>query len=260
MPKGGLRSSDKSDDVINFLNSDEFHDLITDIVRKETSELHSKIETLNNEVVILRESNIQLINLLTCNNKEINTIMNANNVQELAPPKLGKTVSSSSYADKTKINGNGKNISDTRIFKKNAPTSKSINKIDTGDSTEHDPLAATEWTIQKPRKRRGNKLEVIIGSNKNECDIKGVSKFRHFHVYRLEPTMTSEKLINYIKTKNIPDVMCEKLNSKYPEEYSSFKISVPEAYANQVITPEMWPEGICINRFLFHLTKKKTLT
>lgn len=88
--------------------------------------------------------------------------------------------------------------------------------------------------------------------------IKGVYSFNHLHVYNLDHKPTTAELMEYIKLKNINDVQCEALKSKYPERYSSFKVSFPSKFFEQVNTPDFWPQDACVNRFLFRIANKET--
>lgn len=257
MGKSGLRSNaEKSDELISFLNSDEFSELISNIVQRETTVLQTRIEELRNEVVILKESNIQLIHLLTSNNAELNVINEKNNRK----PTTYTEKKPISYAEKIKMRSDEKNTEQTRINNTNL-ASKSNKKIESVRTMQPDvPPATVNWTVVKNKRRRNNQLDIIKGTSKDDSEIKGVAKYHHFHVYRLEPSMTTEKLVNYIKSKNISEVTCDKLSSKYPDVYSSFKVSVPETFASQVTLPETWPEGVCVNRFLVHLSVRKQQT
>ena len=83
-----------------------------------------------------------------------------------------------------------------------------------------------EW---KPiqHKRSPRKFKNLIEGTCEDVEIKGVSKSMSYHVCRLEPNLTEDKLEQYLISKNIKDVICEKLQSKWPQLYSSFKITVP---------------------------------
>ncbi|EFA13363.1 hypothetical protein TcasGA2_TC016330 [Tribolium castaneum] len=56
---------EKSDDVLEFLKSEEFSELVRGIVTNATMGLQDEIQKLRNEVDVLKSSNIDLIKLLT---------------------------------------------------------------------------------------------------------------------------------------------------------------------------------------------------
>lgn len=100
------------------------------------------------------------------------------------------------------------------------------------------------------------KSTIVVG-NKTGSDIdliqnklKGVPKVISLHVYRLDPETTVENLIHYLKP-SFPEVLCEKLNSKHPESYSSFKVNLYEEHLEQALDPNLWPRNCCVRRFLY---------
>lgn len=63
----------------------------------------------------------------------------------------------------------------------------------------------------------------IIGNNSGEV-LKAVPKFMDVHVYLLHPETSAEIIKNFLSEK-FTEVLCEKLQPKHPERYSSFKVS-----------------------------------
>ncbi|KAJ3644214.1 hypothetical protein Zmor_026884 [Zophobas morio] len=113
----------------------------------------------------------------------------------------------------------------------------------------------TQWkTITSKKKRPDNKP--IIGSSASCNIIKSAPKKAHLHVYRLHPNATGDHLEQFLQQK-LSDFQCEKLKSKHPEEYSSFKVPINFDELNKATDPELWPTGTCINRF-FHKGTKST--
>ncbi|KAK9710153.1 hypothetical protein QE152_g26170 [Popillia japonica] len=58
----GLRSS--SEDLLSFLKSSEFSDIIENIVKKQTDRLQETIDGLKREISVLKQNNIDLLNML----------------------------------------------------------------------------------------------------------------------------------------------------------------------------------------------------
>lgn len=104
------------------------------------------------------------------------------------------------------------------------------------------------------KKRKQNKRRSIVGTGKSD-EIKAVTLFSHAHISNLYPDITTEKLINYLNKKDLKDVKCIQLRSNRPDEYSSFKVSVPSSEFEKLKDPNLWPEGTRINNFLFRLMK-----
>lgn len=111
------------------------------------------------------------------------------------------------------------------------------------------------WTLVQRKKAPRRKATTIEGTNANAV-IKGVVKQAHLHVFRLAPETTEEQLENYLRDKNFENVTCKKIASKHPNVYSSFKVSVLESELEKIKSPEIWPQGVCVDRFLFRLQKQ----
>lgn len=242
-----LRSSDE---VINFVKSQEFSDIIRAIVKEETCHLQETINDLRNQVTMLKETNIELIHMLS--NKENQNIKN-NPVSNISESKsiLTKKIVAPKIPDSVqpKIPRPNSSSQETTNTKTNL---KEIDKIIIDNNKNNTELWSTVIGRKDKRKRRS----VIRGSD-STAQIKGVESYNHLHVYNLDPKLTAEDLNNYMKSKKIERVQCELLKSKHPEKYSSFKVSYPMQYHDEVHTAEFWPENACINRFLFRLLKPK---
>lgn len=135
---------------------------------------------------------------------------------------------------------------------------KYINIEDSCSNLRQDPLLtvplqkpADQWTtVGKTRKRR-----VVTGSNRDlPGNIKGVPKQLAIHAYRIDPNTTARDLENQLKSQ-FQEVTCESLNSKHPDLYSSFKVSISEDNFKKAMDPAIWPYGACIQRF-FEIRKK----
>ncbi|KAK9687822.1 hypothetical protein QE152_g35979 [Popillia japonica] len=109
---------------------------------------------------------------------------------------------------------------------------------------------ASEYTTVK-RRRWTSKLNVTYGTAVN-TKLKGVTRFAHLHVYGLEPNTMENDIIKYVTSKGIEKVKAEKLNSKHPDEYASYKISIPFEKLDEAKKPEMWPSGVRVNRMSTH--------
>lgn len=106
------------------------------------------------------------------------------------------------------------------------------------------------FTTVSYRKRRP-KNNTIVGSNsESEISLKQPLKLAFLHVYKLHPETTVNDLQNFLKPI-FPEVAVEQLISKYPNYYSSFKVTVSESKLAAAMTPTLWPSGACVNRF-FH--------
>lgn len=258
--------TDKSGTFLTLVKSVEFRDFINSIVSDKCNKFEELITDLKNEVLILKETNIQLINLLTANNTDARCLHNSSLPGNNVDPR---------HSNNTPLERKSNNIpyaliaarntaNNTSKNKKKQVTSPSVQKIDLTEETKSESLSnknraeLKNWTAVTKKSNR--KSTIICGSNNTETVIKGVVKYAHLHVFRLAPTVTEDNLKDYLTSKGIDKLKCEKLISKHPDDYSSFKVSVPMDMLERVKQPTMWPENVCVNRFFHHLTRNPTKT
>lgn len=107
-------------------------------------------------------------------------------------------------------------------------------------------------TIEKQSQRSNNKRPPIVGSA-TDSSLKACEKIEHLHVSRLHPSVTCNEIVAHLKSKNIREVSCMQLQSKYPDTYSSFKVSMPSTLLDSVRHADLWPTGAIVNCFLGYL-------
>ncbi|CAH0553616.1 unnamed protein product [Brassicogethes aeneus] len=78
----------------------------------------------------------------------------------------------------------------------------------------------------KKKSKTANKTS-IMGNLKgsSSCALKVVPKKSFVYVSRLEPNTQCEDIITYLNSK-FPEITCESVESKFPQHYASFKITV----------------------------------
>lgn len=107
--------------------------------------------------------------------------------------------------------------------------------------------------------RRNTNRITIVGKKISKDNItpklQGVPKYVPLHLYRLAPQTKCEDVIEFMKS-SFPEVLVEQLNSRYPELYSSFKVSIYAENINLALDSTIWPENACVRRFLY--SRKKT--
>jgi hypothetical protein len=60
----------------------------------------------------------------------------------------------------------------------------------------------------------------------------------------------SSRIRNPCESEDIkPDVKVEKLRSRFPENYSSFKIIVNSEFYGTLLSSEFWPKGVAVRKF-----------
>ncbi|KAK9710193.1 hypothetical protein QE152_g26138 [Popillia japonica] len=121
-------------------------------------------------------------------------------------------------------------------------------------STNNNPNTDTVWKTVNRIRNNKNKSNVIYGST-NNTTIKRITAYADYHVCKLEPEVTEPQVINYLKEKNVIGAKCERMESRRPKEYASFKVSVPLPYKEEIRKTETWPTNVQVNSFLYRLQK-----
>ena len=112
---------------------------------------------------------------------------------------------------------------------------------------------------QNNNNKKNGSIKVIRGTATN-ATIQGTIQYAHLHVCGLHPNTTIDSIIEYMKSKSFDNVKCEKLQAKRPDEYASFKVSLPLESLDDARQPELWPTGVRLNRFLERIYKKRQPT
>lgn len=260
------RSSSKSEELqpIGEKIEETLTETMKDIVTGEVQVLHNEIKSLREEITLLKESNIQLIHLLTkinfnhdtikhkeADNRETNiqlikTLINksdSNIKQKTSAEELkrhsGHNMEGNTERDK-ELNKELINLHINKIAKEKNPIPKADFKTN---------INATDAHLNNRRPANNTtKVRGITGANKDNKDIKAATKKAEIFVSRIHPSTKITDLQNYLNN-DFPESKCEELISKHPEHYRSFKILIDEHHKNQIMDPNFWPCGVYINHF-----------
>lgn len=105
--------------------------------------------------------------------------------------------------------------------------------------------------VQRRNKNRGIHKHAVIGEKiTGDTNLKVVPKKAFIFVSRLEPGTKSEAIVELIKTE-MPEAQCEELKSKFPQIYTSFKVTVDMQNLDKIMNSKLWPSGAYVSRF-FH--------
>lgn len=272
MPPDTRSGQSISEIVISFLKDDEFKKIISCIVQCETNKLYEEITSLKNEVTILRESNIQLLHL-TSNYPRCNTVQSYSSILQTdsGNNKSTNIIKSSEMQSQTESKKTKKSNDKKNVLNKNNATSFSqrtekngnapvINNEESTKTSGSKGMGNSEWESQRKRKQRFSR-SIVYGNLTGGTMFKGVTKYTDYHVFNCDREMRVEELSKYLTEEiKIPNIICEKMDSKHPDRYSSFKISVPVNHVEAFKDPNIWPEYVCINRFENRFFRKKSLT
>lgn len=118
-------------------------------------------------------------------------------------------------------------------------------------------LEKNEWekvTYKKP-KRHSNRT-LVVGEF-SSANVQGIEKMKTLHVTNLRPDVKKEDFQSFLLQKFSANVKCEPLNSRFPEAYSSFKVTIPISDYDKALIPSNWPNHASVRNFF---RSKKAVT
>ena len=192
------------------------------------------IKSLQDQVILLKQvnhSSSPSVNGLVSRNTAKTTKKNLQTANKIPSNDLGEAL-------------NGRVVSNAiQIAQAAAVCDRVINL--NKDSSDVTNLSLNPRKIPKSR-------TLLIGAKNEPLNIKlKVSEavtMKHFHVTNWHPDTLEIDLDQYLKAFS-SQIRVEKLNSRRPQDYASFKISVPISEAQKLMLPEIWPVGIRVNQF-----------
>lgn len=236
MSKGRSKSSkqpecDKLDELSTSDQSIKDY-LIT--INKCVQQLQETVKHLSNEVQILRESNIDLIKLLTSNSNII---------------KEKKDVISENLDEVVFANTSLESTSSVNTVVEKRVTLKKDPKKDSQASTDNNNI---QGSIKKNRNKQNiNTNKKIIGESSESSNTFAASSPRLWvYVGRCRADTEVKDVETYISTR-IPNgnVNVEKLQSKGSN--SSFCVRIDSDLKEQIYDPKFWPKNIIVRRYKF---------
>lgn len=250
------------DTMEEFCNSGKFNPKMLIYIIKQKDdlihELRDKINILNTQIDLINK-----VNSLTHIDKHSSVNTSSNKKVEVHKKPTDKVLEKTQTTpvpinNNTKGNSSNGTKNNQNKFTTNQLSSE-ILKIQTERKcNEVINLTSNEDNWTEVRRRNNNtkyrnKMK-IVGNNKEDT-VKGVPKSVELHVYRVEKDATVESFTKLVR-KNFPEATCEILNSKHPDLYKSFKVTILEENFRKSMNPDLWPHGSCISRFL-DLTKRR---
>lgn len=125
----------------------------------------------------------------------------------------------------------------------------SIKKADKIESHSLNKDERSEWTdVSHKKKAKKRSRTLVVGSNSESSSVEGVGKFKAFHLSNLKPDTTTENLQKFLN-EHFTSVKCEKLTSKFPDSYSSFKVLILSSEYDKALDGSNWPNKASVHRF-----------
>ncbi|KAJ3644343.1 hypothetical protein Zmor_027008 [Zophobas morio] len=231
-------STTSAQDVLKFLNSDEFSNLLNKMVDKAVSPLMIEIKKLRDEVQILKS-------ILSSSEIEGNVFTISGNSDKKGPQKnLDKTSFKRNVNLRSAVVEDNQNVYEPN---KNAPVKSNITNATSKTRVMKTLIIGTSQVTNE----NGDALE----DRSNEFVAVTRRRKRDIHVTRVNPGVNISRIEDYIRNKlqcvcsandnmdNIQSFELKQLNSKFPDKYSSFKLSIDFSLIEKVLDPSFWPIG-----------------
>lgn len=111
-------------------------------------------------------------------------------------------------------------------------------------------LPANSATSNNLSRRRNHKQRSspIFGKAKGDAPFNAVPRKAALFISRIQPGTTAENMAQSLRG-TFPEVKCEPIRTKFPDEYSSFKMIINEDNVGKAFDPNLWPAGTLVNKF-----------
>lgn len=116
---------------------------------------------------------------------------------------------------------------------------------------DKNPQLKTNKASVRPVKQKGkydNKWSIM--GKATDSSIKAIPKTISLFVSRINTQTTSSEFTNMVK-QNFTEAVCTELNSKHPECYRSYKVSINEENLERAKSCDLWPKDAYVSMF-FH--------
>lgn len=155
-------------------------------------------------------------------------------------------VKSNSQNNVDKVNQNENNLFSLKQVNSailEAKTSAAVKELQIVENELH--VDNTAWETQRSRRSR---RRFLVGDNANAAEVKTVSKLVSLHVTRLHPDTSADSLKSVL-ISHFPEVLVEVLQSKYPKDYASMKVTISQDNYRHAWRKEIWPKGTFVSKF-----------
>lgn len=218
---------------------------LEELIRHKDLLIKSQGITIKNQEITIRALNDQ--------------IAITKRVESFFESKKGPLIQAVGASAKQKLTtGSSKPERAVHTNKSPVPLSPSYSQVVDGKlcSTDHLEKSNNKHSIGVPADKNTRKFGfrgILVGSNSDATiyPLKAApltSVVRHYHATNFDKDVSDDALQDYLSTF-APNVRVEKLSSRYPERYASFKVSVPPDEAECILKCEIWPSRVKVNKF-----------
>lgn len=101
---------------------------------------------------------------------------------------------------------------------------------------------------EKPTRARPTP-KFITGKSCSSHKLIATDKKTFLFISRLSPNTTCEGITEFLNSNKEANYVVEKLTSKYPDQYASFKVGVPTSFIEDIFAPEYWPSNVFVSKY-----------
>ncbi|KAJ3656985.1 hypothetical protein Zmor_016021 [Zophobas morio] len=243
---------------------------ISVLIKKAMEPLLEEIKYLRAEIISLKESNIDLVKVLTSANVSDNKSLFSSKLKKVDPipssyvgqkrtepmsKKPGFIISNHEklHTRNENIRNDDKGCKQTSAVPQTPPSRTWHSEVE--DSLSNVSVEE-KWTVpRRSRRNRKKQPPPIIGTSvaasASESNFRSTYvKKAWFYVGKVNKETSSDDVKSYISGKLPSDeVTVDKLNTQ--GSYQSFRVGVKFAYKDTLFKEEFWPQGVVVRRFNF---------
>lgn len=261
------KSSDSKDSdgceisLTDLLNNEIIKSVFSDIINTAIKELYNKVTTLEEEVVLLRESNIELIHLLT-NSETINkqNLEGKPTTKESTTPTSWPTgnsniVSTKNLATKSdqtdKVYFNQQNSNNKNTARRPQKPQQADLKIN-GTTNKQTNYEGTSKTVSKYESQRKNSTRIYGTGKQSKSNLTAVDRKGWIYIGRVTPGTGIQGMREHIDVM-FPkqEFIIEKLPKWKNGNTEAFKIGFSHDLLDEVYNSDNWPKGSLIKKYTF---------
>lgn len=144
----------------------------------------------------------------------------------------------------------GKHVSTKMPSAKDTKNISPIAAVDSSENTKQSHSKVNEWTEVKYRrpKQKFNR-PLVVGDFSGSSKVEGIEKMKFLHVSNLKPDTKAEDLLSFLNKNFSNKVKCESLKSRFPDSYSSFKVTIPASEYEKALIASNWPNRASVRYF-----------
>lgn len=234
---------------------------------EEVSKLKDIILSTKEEITNLKDSNIDLVRLLTSEEylktanlrsshviNEFKSNSNQNTAKDLGKTKSVKNISQTTTNN---ISVSQKKYDTNTCNNSKIPISKE-KEIVKGNGYTIEGVTEKETFKKNSSSPVNLKTNCIWGSR--ETDFLQITKKSHkFWIFTsgYSKLTTPQQIIDYLKQFHDVNISCEKIQTRN-EEIASFKVGIPNELKDQFLLRNLWPLGAYVNKYFAPRGQKET--